>query len=186
MTLWEVDTRVFFWINQGHRNAFFDLIMPYITEFDHWKYGLAVIWLLFFIGGGKKIRISLVVLAALVGLLDYSNSFLFKHLFCRPRPCNALSGVHGFWPCPRSFSFPSNHAANIFGAAFFLSHFYRRLSFLFIPAALVVGYSRVYVGEHYPLDVLGGAFLGGVGAALGIILLSFLLAKFSHPRPPDP
>jgi len=177
MNLSELDTKIFFWINQGHRNPFFDLIMPYITEFDHWKYLAVIIWLLFFIVGGKKMRITLSLLVVLVGVLDYSNSFLFKHIFTRPRPCNVLSGVHIFWPCPRSFSFPSNHAANIFGAAFFLSTVYRTWSFFMIPLAVIVGYSRIYVGEHYPLDVLGGVLLGALGAGifLGIrhLCLSF-------------
>jgi undecaprenyl-diphosphatase len=166
MHLSELDTNLFFWVNQGHRNPFFDLIMPYLSEFNYWKYGLLITWLLLFMVGGKKMKVTLFLLALLVGVLDYSNSFFFKHLFERPRPCNALSGVHIFWPCPRSFSFPSNHAVNIFGATFFLSYVYRTWSFFLIPAAVVVGYSRIYVGEHYPFDVLGGIFLGGLGAAL--------------------
>ncbi len=178
MAIWKLDERFFFWINQGHQNSFFDLVMPYITEFNHWKYWIALIWLLVFLAGGKKTRICFLLLIALVGVLDYSNSFLFKHLFARPRPCNVLSGVHIFWPCPRSFSFPSNHAVNLFGTAFFLSFFYRRWSFFLIPLAITVGYSRVYVGEHYPFDILGGAFLGAVGAGLAIILARFLISQW--------
>ena len=166
MNLADLDTKIFFWVNQGHRNPFFDLIMPILSEFDYWKYGLAFAWVLFFLVGGKKLKITLFLLALLVGVLDYSNSFYIKHLFNRPRPCNVLSGVHLFWPCPRSLSFPSNHAANIFGAAFFLSYIYRRWSFFLIPLAVAVGYSRIYVGEHYPFDILGGIFLGALGAIL--------------------
>jgi undecaprenyl-diphosphatase len=168
MGLSELDTKFFFWVNQGHRNPFFDRIMPYITEFDHWKYWLLLVGVLLFILGGKKIRMTLVFTGLLIGILDYTNSFFFKPFFARPRPCNALTGVHLFWPCPRSFSFPSNHAANIFGGAFFLSHHYKRWAFLFIATAVVVGYSRVYVGEHYPFDVFGGALLGAIGAAVFI------------------
>ncbi|MBA4392791.1 MAG: hypothetical protein C0407_04470 [Desulfobacca sp.] len=175
MTFSELDSHLFFRINQGHRNPFFDLIMPYITEFDHWKYLILSIWLLLFAFGNKKTRITLLLTAILVGVLDYSNSFFFKHLFVRPRPCNVFSGVHTFWPCPRSFSFPSNHAANIFGAVFFLSHSYRNWSFILIPTAILVGYSRVYVGEHYPFDVLGGAVLGALGAGIGIVLFNKIM-----------
>ncbi len=177
MNIWELDNRIFFWINKGQRNPFFDLVMPYITEFDHWKYWIALTWLLIFLIGGKKTKITFLLVLALVGALDYSNSFLFKHLFARPRPCNVLPGVHIFWPCPRSFSFPSNHAANLFGAAFFLSYVYRNWSFFLIPMAIVVGYSRVYVGEHYPFDIVGGVVLGAVGAALTVMLLRFLLSR---------
>ncbi|MFH0787536.1 MAG: phosphatase PAP2 family protein [Pseudomonadota bacterium] len=185
MNLSELDTHLFFWINQGQRNPFFDLIMPYITEFDHWKYLILVAWLLLFALGGKKMKIALGLTAILVGLLDYSNSFFFKHLFTRPRPCNVLAGVHTFWPCPRSFSFPSNHAANIFGAVFFLSYIYRSWSFFLLPVAILVGYSRVYVGEHYPFDVLGGAFLGALGAGLAIVLWRLLISKWPEKKPGD-
>jgi undecaprenyl-diphosphatase len=174
-TVSAIDTDLFFRINQGQRNPFFDLIMPYITEFDHWKILILVVWLLLFAFGGKKMRIALALTAVLVGVLDYSNSFFFKHIFMRPRPCNVLSGVHTFWPCPRSFSFPSNHAVNIFGAAFFLSHIYRNWSFFLFPLAILVGYSRIYVGEHYPLDVVGGIFLGALGAGLGIVLFNKIM-----------
>lgn len=164
-----MDLALFRWINQGQRNPFFDQVMPLVTEFDHWRYPLLGLWLVLFFWGRRETKITLLLLAALVGLLDYSNSFFFKHLFARPRPCQVLAEVHTFWPCPRSFSFPSNHAANIFGAAFFLSWIYRPWSPLLIALAALVGYSRVYVGEHYPLDVLGGAVLGALGA--GSLLL---------------
>jgi len=186
MGLSELDAKVFFWVNQGHRNPFFDRIMPYITEFDHWKYLILFTGILLFVAGGKKIRTTLIFTALLVGILDYTNSFFFKHLFTRPRPCNSLSGVHIFWPCPRSFSFPSNHAANIFGAAFFLSHIYRRWAYFFILLAVVVGYSRVYVGEHYPFDVFGGALLGAIGAALFIWINRLYLNRVESRQSPFP
>jgi undecaprenyl-diphosphatase len=171
------DITLFYRINQGEQNPFFDRVMPYITEFDHWRFWLLGAWLVWFILGGKKTRITLALLVVLVGLLDYTNSFFFKHLFTRPRPCNALPGVRTFWPCPRSFSFPSNHAANVFGGVFFLSLIYRRWAPGLIFIALLVGYSRVYVGEHYPLDVAGGALLGTLGAG-GMLLIHRQVLKW--------
>jgi undecaprenyl-diphosphatase len=174
--LTELDSKIFLWINHGQRNPFFDRIMPYITEFDHWKVLLLSVWLFFLIVGDKKTKITFLLLPVLVGILDYSNSFFFKPLFARPRPCNVLPNVHVFWPCPRSLSFPSNHAANIFGAAFFLSYIYRNWSPFLILMALVVGYSRVYVGEHYPFDVLGGFILGASGAVLFLLVRNLILS----------
>ena len=176
-SLLALDTRMFYWINQGQHNPFFDWIMPIISEFGYWRIPLLVIWLLLFFLGGSKGKITALLLALLVGGTDYSNSFLFKHLFDRPRPCNALSGVHIFVGCPRSLSFPSNHVANCFAAATLLSFSYRQGTPLFLLMAMVVGYSRVYVGEHYPLDVLGGILLGGF-CALVIIVSWFKIGKW--------
>jgi undecaprenyl-diphosphatase len=180
-----LDVALFRWINQGSRNPFFDQVMPFITEFDHWRYPLLALWLILFFRGGRETKVTLLLVAALVGILDYSNSFFFKHLFARPRPCRTLVDVHVFWPCPRSFSFPSNHAANVFGAAFFLSGVYRPWAPLLIFLALLVGYSRVYVGEHYPLDVLGGALLGALGAGLMLLVRREILNGLENRKRQD-
>ena len=179
----ELDTLLFRWINQGQRNPLFDRVMPVITEFDHWRYLLLGLWLVLFVLGRRETKVTLILLAGLVGILDYSNSFFFKHLFERPRPCNVLSEVRTFWPCPRSFSFPSNHAANIFGAVFFLSYVYRPWWPLLIGLAAVVGYSRVYVGEHYPLDVAGGALLGALGAGAMVLIRAWILQWLQNKGP---
>lgn len=170
-----LDLILFRWINQGQRNPLFDLVMPIVTEFDHWRLPFLGLWLVLFIWGRRETRVTLLLVAALVGILDYSNSFFFKHLFARPRPCQVLTDVRIFWPCPRSFSFPSNHAANIFGAACFLSLAFRPWTPLLIFMALLVGYSRVYVGEHYPLDVVAGALLGALGAGAMFLVRDWIL-----------
>jgi undecaprenyl-diphosphatase len=170
-----IDTKFFFWINLAQRNPFFDWIMPIITEFDYWRIPLMTIWLLLFILGGPKGRVTAILVALLVGVTDYSNSFFIKPLFGRIRPCHVLSGIHTFWPCPRSLSFPSNHVANCFAAAFFLSFSYRQGTPFFLIMAAIVGYSRIYVGEHYPLDVLGGALLGGICTLL--IMMSWVIVR---------
>jgi len=62
--------------------------------------------------------------------------------------------------CNTSYSFPSSHAVNIFAAAYFLSQPFKRLVPLFFGIAAIVAYSRIYIGIHYPLDVIGGAGIG--------------------------
>jgi undecaprenyl-diphosphatase len=173
------DLKIFFWINLGQRNAVFDRVMPIVTEFDHWRLPLLILWLLLFFLGGSKGKVTAIILALLVGVTDYSNSFFIKPLFGRIRPCNVLSQIHTFWPCPRSLSFPSNHVANCTTAAIWLSYRYRRATPIFIMAAIVVGYSRIYVGEHYPLDVLGGFLLGGI-LVLIILLIRYFFQKFNQ------
>jgi undecaprenyl-diphosphatase len=99
-----------------------------------------------------------------VVLADASAGAL-KAAFDRERPPvrypepDALVGV------PQTGSFPSGHAATSFAGATILSFAFPRLAPIFLLLATAVGFSRVYVGVHYPLDIVGGAFLG---AAIGI------------------
>lgn len=89
------------------------------------------------------------------------HNFL-KPLIARPRPCQTIDLNKPSLRCSHNFSFPSNHAGNSFTAATMLS---LRFPLVSIPAyglALTVGFSRIHLGLHYPLDILGGAFVGGL------------------------
>lgn len=103
-------------------------------------------------------------LGAAILLSDQSSSHLFKMWVERVRPCNALEGV--LTPVGKSsaYSFPSSHAANMGASMFLLSVYFRRWTWAFVTIALLVGLSRIYLGLHYPSDVLGGYVLGaGIG-----------------------
>ena len=94
----------------------------------------------------------------------------------RPRPWMRYPLPHTLVPAPRDPSFPSGHTTVAFACATVLSYFAPRLAPLLFLLALAIGFSRVYVGVHYPLDVLGGAALGVVlGAA--VIALHRLVAS---------
>jgi undecaprenyl-diphosphatase len=94
-----------------------------------------------------------------VALADWSAMGL-KALFDRPRPPLRYAEPEPLVRTPHDGSFPSGHAATSFAAATIMSFAFPRLApFLFVLAALVA-WSRVYVGVHYPLDIIGGALLG--------------------------
>jgi undecaprenyl-diphosphatase len=103
------------------------------------------------------------------------SSAVLKPIFERPRPYHSISEVHLYdrmgktWSVTpplakvvrgESRSLPSAHATNIFAGAFFLSFFFRKMSPFFYLIAVLVAYSRVYLGVHFPFDVVAGAFAG--------------------------
>jgi undecaprenyl-diphosphatase len=98
---------------------------------------------------------------AAVALADWS-SIGIKALVGRDRPPLRYPEPKTLVPTPHDASFPSGHAATSFAAATMLAFAFPRLAPAFLVLAAAVGFSRIYVGVHYPLDVLGGAALGAL------------------------
>jgi len=161
-----LDTTVFRWINTSQQNAAFDALMPFVTEAGHWHVPILVSWTALLLFGGRRARVAALLVIPLLTLSDQASSNLIKNLLERPRPCATLADVHLLVGCSSSFSLPSSHAANFGAAALHLSWFYPRFFPLLGGLALLVGYSRVYVGVHYPFDVLVGFLVGVLVAAL--------------------
>jgi undecaprenyl-diphosphatase len=124
---------------------------------------------------GKKGLLALLLTCLVVAVADQISSQLIKPWIERPRPCQELYGhIRLLVPCGSGYSFTSSHAANHFAYALFtgkLLHAYwpgfGRL--LWLWAALIC-YAQVYVGLHYPLDVICGGFLGRLIARLAYSL----------------
>jgi undecaprenyl-diphosphatase len=101
----------------------------------------------------------LVLTVIAVAVADWSTTAL-KALFDRERPPLRYPEPKALVPVPHDASFPSGHAATSFAAATILSFSFPRFAPLLYLLAAAVTFSRVYVGVHYPLDVVGGAVLG--------------------------
>ncbi len=164
-----LDVKLFYFINRGLENNFFDLIMPIITNVRYWRIPLIIIFLSLFIWGDKKGKKTFLLCLITLILSDQVSSSLLKPLFHRLRPYKVLDNVHKLVGSG-GFSLPSSHAANIFSMAMVITYIWRRawIAFLVFGIAVVVGFSRVYVGVHYPLDVAAGVIVGGVCVLLSI------------------
>lgn len=171
------DIAVFYFINKTLANPYTDKLMPFITERDNWFILYFIIWIFLFFKGGRKGKVSAVLILILILVADQLSDNLIKPLFHRTRPCNELSGVHLLTGCTESYSFPSNHAVNNFAAAFLFSKFYPGMKYFLFTGALIVSLSRVFCGVHYPSDVLGGALIGIIFASLIIYLWNLFYSK---------
>jgi undecaprenyl-diphosphatase len=161
--LLQCDRNVFLLLNTAVANPFFDVLFVHTTEAAFWIVpGIAA--LLLFILKKKKEALVVIGLALLtVAISDPVAARILKPLFGRHRPCHPeyfVAGGRFLCGMRTSLSFPSVHAVNIFAQATLLSCYYPRWKWVYAVFAVFIGYSRIYVGVHYPLDVAGGAVTG--------------------------
>lgn len=164
--LLELDYLVFHWVNTGWTNPLLDTIMPLLRKEIFWAPLYVFLISFSFINFGKKAYWFVLFALLTVGTTDYISSHVVKKSVQRIRPCNS---IHDFEViervrCGNGFSFTSSHATNHFGLATFLfstigTLFRRRRGWLFVWAGSI-SIAQVYVGVHYPLDIIGGTILG--------------------------
>jgi membrane-associated phospholipid phosphatase len=164
-----LDAELFRFINHTLINPFFDRLMPFASGNDYFDPALVVLGILLIWKGGVRGVVCLLMLASIVPLGDGLCS-LMKSAVGRDRPFLTLPDVHLLVGKSGSCSMPSGHATNCFAATMVAFIYYRRSIWIMLPIAIVVAFSRVYNGVHYPSDVLAGAALGA-GFAVATLLL---------------
>jgi membrane-associated phospholipid phosphatase len=158
----------FQWINQLNIPEWVQTILIYSRSPSTWipLYILLIFWLFFKIK--KKAILILLTVGFSVGFSDFTNSKLLKQAFDRDRPCHVLEveQIKLRVTCGSGRSMPSTHAANHMNLAIMVMLFFRKFqlpgSWILIPWALMIGLAQVYVGVHYPTDIIVGFIWGGV------------------------
>ena len=189
--LQSLDIDIFRFVNGKLANSFLDQVMPFLSG-NAFFYpvllltGVCLIW-----KGGRRGLVCVLLLALILPMGDHWICRVIKKGVARPRPFSVLTEVRQ--PGAKNYdpgkitqnetqrkppmaigSMPSSHAANWFAAVMIGFIYYRPTLLILLPAALLVSFSRLYNGVHYPSDVLAGGILGAGYAAASVWCLNAL------------
>lgn len=178
-----IDSRLFLFLNGLHA-GWLDTVMVAVTEMWPWIPLYLLLLYMVFRQYGKRGWWILLAVALVILCSDQLSAHVCKPLFHRLRPC-FNPDLEGLVHMPKGlpggrFGFVSSHAANTFAVATFLTAVLRKrwrwIGWLLFGWALIASYSRIYVGVHYPGDILGGAVLGIlIGVIAAIIIRKTLI-----------
>ena len=182
----ELDHQLFLFLNGLHAD-WLDPVMTFVSSEMGWiPFYIVLLYLVFKKLGWRGLLFVVIGVAVLITCSDQLSAHVFKPVFHRLRPCHDpliqdlvhLPNGH----CGGQYGFISSHACNTFAFASFITllmkRFYKKIGWLMFIWATLVAYSRIYMGVHFPGDVLCGAAVGMIlGFGIGCLLL-MILKKF--------
>lgn len=187
--VWNGNVALFNFINHSLQNPVFDSVLPIVTHFGGFEFLLVllIVIILYAHFKNKKTLRKFTVLALIALLFSGIMVFILKHLIHEPRPFVSLADVHLLVVEDDPLSFPSGHTTSTLAVVTFLilnmkelaKKHYKIIDVLLVIFAVMIPFSRIYVGVHYPADVIAGAIVGIVGALIVNHFKDRIWKKFS-------
>lgn len=170
-----LDFNIVLWVQQHIRSPFLSaFFIPFTTIGNAGILFILIgIIMLFF----KKTRQSGRLLLLSITISFILNDIVIKNIVQRPRPYNTFSQIIPLVPPPGKYSFPSGHTAAAFSSMITLFFTQKKCALTGLFIALLMGFSRIYVGVHYPTDVFCGAILGTTVAVVAAIIFKKTMHK---------
>ena len=180
MTLNQFEAEMLLWIQENLRGVL-DGFWVAVTKLgdDGWLWIAIGIALLVF----KKTRVVGVTLLLSLLLNALMTNLTLKDFFARPRPFYVNTELVTLIKYPSSFSFPSGHTSVSFAGALVLYHMMsKKIGVPAVVVATMIGFSRMYVGVHYPTDVLGGIVVGIIASVAAYYLVKLVSKKIEEKK----
>lgn len=180
------DQWLFLKINNEWTNSFLDNVIPWWRDSNTWVPLYFFLLLFAFANFGWRVWPWVVFFILTVALTDQLSSTIIKSWIARPRPCSDNEFAYHvrllLGGCSGGYSFPSSHATNHFGMACYIFYtmrdYFKKWSYAFFFWAATIAYGQVYVGVHYPVDIIGGALIGSL---VGMMTASFFNRRIGLP-----
>jgi undecaprenyl-diphosphatase len=184
--LLQYDTELFLYLNNLGSERWDTLWLIITNKFSFVPMYAILLYIIYKKMGLKTLLILVLVIAAMITFTDQITN-LFKHGFQRPRPCREVAGLQEMMRfvargCGR-YGFFSGHSSNSMAAAVFagllLKPYYKNLIYFMLIWSFIVAYSRIYVGVHYPLDIVCGLTFGALAGFLFYKLQQVIVKKYN-------